>query len=167
MPSRKKKSSAWKKLRSAAAKGPKRIRMARPRRRGDKDPLTQSGTRRVVSVTIESGYEATGTLVVVMFVDAFEQLRLKRGKKYSMAHDQLTKAGRCLKPLFKAVSHNDYILERKRERKLTNCVGRCFVQYGIVVGEPDASIHITYSELEKKRREQVDKHIDALFSKYS
>ena len=167
MPSRKKKSEAWKKLRSAAAKGPKRIRTVRPRRRGDKDPLTQSETRRVVSVTIDSGYEATGTLVVIMFVDAFEQLYLKKGKTYSMAHDQLTRAGRCLKPLFKAASHNDYILKRIQERKLTNCVGRCFVQYGTAVSNTDASIHITHSEKEKKRREHIDKHLDTLFSRYS
>ncbi len=166
MPSRKKKSAAWKKLRSAALKGPKRIRTARRRRSGDKDPLTDPGTRRNVSVTIDSGY-AAGTLVVTMFVDAFEQLRLKKGKKYSMAHDHLTRAGRCLKPLFKAASHNDYILRRFQERKLSNCVGRCLVQYGIAVGDTDASIHITYSEQEKKRREQIDKHVQTLFSRYS
>lgn len=93
MPGRKKKSDAWKKLYSAVQKGPKRVRIGRPRRNIDSDPLLEPKRHKKVQISIEVGFQE-GTLTVFIFTAAF--------KKYTMAHDKLTRAGKYLKSIFKA-----------------------------------------------------------------
>ena len=166
MPSRKKKSEAWKKLRSAVRKGPKRVRIGRPRRNKESDPLLEPKNHKKVQISIESGFEK-GTLIVFMFTDAFKKLNLIQGQKYTMAHDKLTRAGKCLKSIFKYARINDYIRKHSEEKRLPNFVGRCIIFYGARLENADAYIHITHNAKELEQLEKTKKYVRELFDRYS
>lgn len=160
MPCRKKKSAAWKNLCSAAKSGPKRVKMARARRKKGYDPLCDTAMHKRVQISLELG-SSHKHLVVVMLKGAFRELCMQQGKTYTLNRDKLTSGAKALRKIFESAKDNDFARKTFEEKKLNNVVGRCFVLYGKQIGDPDVSLRIlpTLEEQEsmRKTRESVDK----------
>lgn len=163
MPRRPKMSDAYKKLRSAHRKGPKRVQNSRPRRSKGYDPLSDPKHSRRVQIHLD--YE-TGekSIVVFMFGQAFSALKFIQDKTYNMDRDRLTKAAKELRKTFESWTHNDFMLKKFREMKIGNGVGRCFVFVGASVEDPDATLRIGHTQEERRRREANKAHVAALFA---
>ena len=156
-------SDAYKKLRSAHRKGPKRVQNSRPRRSKGYDPLSDPKHARKIQIHLD--YE-TGekSIVVIMFRQAFSALRIIQNKTYNMDRDRLTKAAKELRKTFESWTHNDFILKKFREMKIGNGVGRCFVFVGASVEDPDATLRIGHAHKERLRREANKARVAALFA---
>lgn len=164
MPRRQKMSDAYKKLRSAHRKGPKRVKNSRPRRSKGYDPLSDPKHARRIQICLDYTSQKQN-IVVVIFHQAFNQLKLVQGKTYNMDRDRLTNAAKILRKTFESWSHNDFILQKFKELKIGNVVGRCFVFAGTSVEDPDATLRIGHTQEERQQREAIRARVAALFSK--
>lgn len=163
MPRRTKMSEAYKKLRSAHRKGPKRVQNSRPRRSKGYDPLTDPKHARKIQIHLD--YESDGkSIVVIMFQQAFSKLRLVQGKTYNMDRDRLTSAAKALRKTFESRTHNDFMMQKFSEMNIRNGVGRCFVFVGVSIEHPDATLRIGNTQEERQRREAIKARVSALFS---
>ena len=160
MPCRKKKSPAWKNLCSASKRGPKRVKIARARRKKGYDPLCDAAMHKKVQISLELG-SSHKHLVVVMLKRAFRELYMQQGKTYTLNRDKLTSGAKALRKIYESAKDNDFTRKMFEEKKLNNVVGRCFVMYGNQIGDADASLRIlpTLKEQEsmRKNRERVEK----------
>lgn len=133
-------SCAWKKLVRGHKRGPKRVNLSRPRRKGDVDPLTVPGHSKRIQIILSSD-GAQNKIGVSVFNQVFTELGLVQYKGYTMTKNRLTRAGHALRKCLKTFEHNDFILGQIHELKLDNCVGRCIVMTG-KFSKPDAILHI-------------------------
>ena len=149
---KKKGSDAWKNIVRIHKRGPKRIKVSRPRRKGDVDPLVVPEHSKRIQIVLEDGMSYKKNFVgIVVFNQAFTDMGLVQDKTYKMTKNKLTRAGNALRKCIELFGHNDFILGRLRELKLDNCVGRCIVMTG-KINKPDAILNITP---EKKK---ISKH---------
>tara|TARA_B100000035_G_scaffold278081_1_gene256774 strand:+ start:251 stop:751 length:501 start_codon:yes stop_codon:yes gene_type:complete len=164
MPSRKKKSEAWKKLCSAAKKGPRRVKMPHPRRKKGYDPLADAAMHKKVQLTLEMDFMPQN-LVVIIFEKAFRNLNMLQGKSYDMPRDKLLRCGKALRKLFESVSSYDFYRKKFCEKTLNNVVGRCFVYYGQKIDNADANIKILPTLKEQESRRLTKERVARLFAK--
>jgi hypothetical protein len=165
MPSRKKKSEAWKKLCSAVKKGPRRVKMPQPRRKKGYDPLADSTMHKKVQLTLEMDMFPQH-LVVIIFEKAFRRLNMLQGKSYAMPRDKLLRCGKALRKLFESASSYDFSRKKFCEETLNNVVGRCFVYYGQKIDNADANIRILPTLKEQEIQRRSKKYVARLFEKY-
>lgn len=151
-------SKHWKQLRKQHRKGPKRIRIPKPRMKNGVDPLLVRENVKFVQVELPDGNICT----VVIFKTVFSQLCLEVSKTYTMPMDRLTHSGRCLKKIYHSFGHNDFVLKASREMKMDNIVGRCLVFCQAFSG-PDAILKITKSTAVLEQEAEIKRHIDKLF----
>ena len=136
---RKKGSDAWKNIVRIHKRGPKRIKVSRPRRKAGYDPLVESEHSKRIQILLN---DSKHKIVIVVFNQAFTDMGLIQDKTYTMAKNKLTRAGNALRKCIELFGHNEFILGCLRELKLDNCVGRCIVMTG-KINKPDAVLNIT------------------------
>ena len=153
-----KQSKHWKKLRCLHRKGPKRVKIPKPRKKNGVDPLLVRENVNFVHVELPCGNICT----VIMFKTVFSQLNLKVSETYTMPIDRLTPAGRCLKKIYHSFGHNDFILKCSREIKMDNIVGRCLV-FCQAFTCPDAILKITKSTKDLEQEAERKRHIEELY----
>lgn len=163
MPSRKKKSEAWKKLCSAAKNGPRRVKLPQPRRKKGYDPLADASRHKKVQLTVEID-TTPQNLVVIIFEKAFEQLNMLQGKSYNMPSDKLLRCGKALRKVFESASYNDFSRKKFCEKTLNNVVGRCFVCYGQKIDNADANIKILPTLKKQENWRRTKEYVDSLFA---
>tara|TARA_B100000780_G_scaffold259930_1_gene211286 strand:- start:162 stop:686 length:525 start_codon:yes stop_codon:yes gene_type:complete len=162
MPKRRKKkgSDAWKNIVRLHKRGPKRVKLARPRRKGDDDPLLVPKHSKRIQIILNDGIYSDRKIGVVVFNQAFTEMGLGRKKEYTMTKNKLTRAGHALRKCLDLFSSNDYILGHLREKKLNNFVGRCIVMTG-KINKPDVLLNIVPDNKPSESQEQAKKLFDA------
>lgn len=165
MPSRKKKSEAWKKLCSVVKKGPRRVKMPQPRRKKGYDPLYDSTMHKKVQLTLDMDMRPQH-LVVIIFEKAFRRLNMLQGKSYDMPRDKLMICGKALRKLFESASSYDFSSKKMCEKTLDNAVGRCFVCYGQKIENADVNIRILPTLKEQENRRRTKEYVARLFANY-
>ncbi len=140
MPSRTKKSKAWKKLCKATRNGPRKVVLRNPRMTKDTDPLEVADLTRKVQIRISGGY-CKGNLVIVMFNQSFAKIGLRQGKTYSMSRNKLTMAAKVFQSVLKSATHNHFVMNRIIEKRFTK-TGRCYIMFNKEIEKPDAVINI-------------------------
>lgn len=158
---RKKKTDAWKNLRKAAAKGPKRVRMHAQRIKNGVDPLTEAKFRRLIQIVNPKGKE----FVVVITLSSFCKMQICKKKCYKMPLNRLTKNGEMFADILEKVSYIDFASNPQTELQMKQPLGRCIVFAGHI-GTPDATFRINQRELseeEQSRAEKNRKYIEALY----
>lgn len=166
MPKRKKQSDAYKKLRAAVRKGPKRVKISRPRRSTHQDPLTKPENVKRVQICLQYGMDER-TLVVVMFKQAFSELGFVQHKIYNMERNRLTRGVKLFKKIYEKAPSVDFTRKKFKEIKLGYGVGRCLIFFGSSIENPDATINIQKTKEEQQRAEKVKAYVASLFEQYS
>ena len=163
MPKRRKPkgTDAWKNLVRLHKKGPKRIKIAVPRKKDGICPLTRTTHSKRIQIVVSSGKK----IGVVVFNQAFIDMGLSHKTTQKMSIDKLTRAGHLLRKTLSIFKHNDFILGQIREMKLDNCVGKCIVMTGDIVN-PDIYLNIEQSQTLKtcfafERSEKTSNHLKA------
>ena len=142
MPKRKKKkgTDAWRNLLKVHKKGPKRVRINRPRKKNGIDPLTTEEHARKVQIIFKQSCGKDNSMCIHMFKESFHKIGLKEGCVQKMTEKQYTRAARDLEKTFGVFTHNDYLLTNIKEMKLET-IGRCILITG-KLRKPDATLHI-------------------------
>lgn len=157
---RRKKSDAWKNLKKAAARRPKRVLQMNPRRKKNApDPLTQEEFHKTVQIVTERG-----EVLVILFKQAFFSAGFGQNKVYEMPKDKLCGAARKLRKTFERLQHNDYILKRSKEMRLASPIGRCHVLVGGSFKSPDAIIRLQKTQKQLDAEAKINERIERLFS---
>lgn len=160
---KKKGSDAWKNIVRIHKRGPKRVKVSRPRRRNDVDPLVVPEHSKRIQIVLKDGAFEPKFVGIAVFNQAFTDMGLVQDKMYTMAKNKLTRAGRALNRCIELFGHNDFILGRMRELKLDNCVGRCIVMTG-KIKSPDVVLNITPEKRQLSKDTGDIKHrLDKLF----
>ena len=147
-----KSSEAWKKLVASHRKGPKRVRIHRPRKKNGVPALANPENIKKIQIVQNDGFKEKH-MGLVVFKGVFASMNLKQSGVYTMPRNQLNRTARLFKSLLDEFSHNDYILGRLREKKLTNKIGKCVIFTG-KIKEPDATFQIM-PVLKKKTQNQI------------
>jgi hypothetical protein len=134
-----KSSDAWRKLKAAHRKGPKRVRLQRPRKKSGIPALANPQNVKKIQIIQDGGVDKH-YMVLVVFKQVFASMRL--GPFYTMPRDKLTGKAALFKRVLDEFGHNDYILGRLKEMKLDNKIGKCLIVTG-KLKEPDATFYIT------------------------
>ena len=155
---KKKGSDAWTNILRVHKRGPKRVRVSRPRRRNNIDPLTLPEHSKRIQIALKDNAFKSNFVGIVVFNQAFTDMGLVQDETYTMSKNKLTRAGHALQKCIELFGHNDFILGRIRELKLDNCVGRCIVMTG-KINSPDVVLNI----MPEKRK--PSKHVIDMFKK--
>ena len=164
MPSRSKKTEAWKKLCRVARNGPRKVILRNPRLTKDADPLEVAELTRKVQIRISGGY-CKGNLVIVLFKKSFAKIGLRQGKTYSMTRNNLTRAAKVFQSVLRSATHNHFVMNRTIEKRFTK-TGRCYIMFNKEIENPDAVINICANHndpLHKKIPQHVKDKVQALF----
>jgi hypothetical protein len=163
---RRKTSSAWKNLKKIHQKGPKRVRIDKPRKRKGIDPLTVRANVKFVRVFIQKVTEEDKKMTIIIFNRVFQEMGLYAKNEFTMEKDRLTRAGAGFKKLFDAFGHNDYVRKVQREMKLSNIVGRCLI-FAEHFKTFDTTLYITPTSKEKEKQLTTAEHVRQLFEQSS
>jgi len=136
-----KSSDAWRKLRAAHRKGPKRVRLQRPRKKNGIPALANPENVKKIQIVQGDGVDKH-YMILVVFNQVFASMRLRPPRLYTMSRNMLTGNATLFKKVLDEFGHNDYILGAIREKKLDNRIGRCLIMTG-KLKEPDATFCIT------------------------
>ena len=93
---KKKGSDAWKNIVRIHKRGPKRVKVSRPRRRNDVDPLVVPEHSKRIQIVLKDGAFEPKFVGIAVFNQAFTDMGLVQDKMYTMAKNKLTRAGRAL-----------------------------------------------------------------------
>ena len=88
-------------------------------------------------------------MILVVFKQVFESMRLRAENTYTMPRNKLVGKARLFKRVLNEFGHNDYILGRLKEMKLDNKIGKCLIATG-KLKKPDATFYITQPVIKPK-----------------
>lgn len=155
------KSEAWKNLRKAHLKGPKRVALTSERRKKGVDPLFRPESSRIVEID----HHENGLLYVVVLKSVFERMGLRPGSDKTMREGKLFGAGAALRKTFTAISHNDRILGTILPLNFPNYVRRCFISPRPFGRPAQAKVSIRPSLEEEERSKKTAAYVRALFNR--
>lgn len=136
-----KSTEAWRKLKAAHRRGPKTVRLQRPRKKDGIPALANPKNIKKIQIIQDDASEKR-FMVLIVFKQVFESMRLNSENTYTMPRNKLVGTASQFKKVLGEFGHNDYILGRLKEMKLNNRIGKCVIATG-KVKKPDATFYIT------------------------
>lgn len=143
-----KSTEAWRKLKAAHRRGPKTVRLQRPRKKNGIPALANPKNIKKIQIIQDDASEQR-YMVLIVFKQVFESMRLSAENTYTMPRNKLVGMASLFKKVLDEFGHNDYILGRLKEMKLNNRIGKCVIATGRVK-KPDATFYITKPIIKKK-----------------
>ena len=157
-----KKTEAWKELRKAYKKGPKRMKIGSERRKKGVDPLLRPETSRIIKID----HHRHGSIYAVVLKSVFERMGFSIGCEKTMREDKLYGAGVVLRKAFDSLGYNDRVLGNVKKVNLSNFARRCLISSKPFQGPSQASLVIEPSLKEVERMEKTRQYVKALFERY-
>lgn len=129
---------AWRQLKAAHQRGPKRVRLQRPRKKDGIPALANPKNIKKIQIIQDD----TKYMVLIVFKQVFASMHLRPKHTYTMARNRLVGKAILFKNVLDKFGHNDYIFGRLKEMKLDNMIGKCLITTG-KLKDPDATFNIT------------------------
>lgn len=159
---RRKKSDAWKELRKAHIKGPKRVRISSERRKKGVDPLLRPESSRILQIE----HHEHGVIYVVVLKSAFQRMGLRIDCERTMREDKLYGAGAALRKIFDSLSYNQRVLGSVKMVNVPNYVRRCIISSKPFQRPSLARIVVQPTLKQEQRMEKTRKYVADLFERY-
>jgi len=139
---------AWRQLRAAHRRGPKRIQLQRPRKKDGIPALANPENISKIQIIQDDGPSNKRYMILIVFKQVFASMRLKQERPYTMPRNRLLGKAVLFKKVLDKFEHNDYILGQLKEMKLDNKIGKCLIMTG-KLKKPDATFYITRPVIER------------------